>query len=128
VALALIAGGLAAGRFEGPHTANLNCLVVPAHAFAKSAFTAFAAKLLSIVCVLNVLLATFNLIPLPPLDGAAVLSLVLPRALAQRWRDLVAQPVMGLVGMLVAYQFGSALTDPLLSALLALLYPGQYAT
>jgi Zn-dependent protease len=106
--------------------ARLDCLVVPAGAFAASAFIGIAAKLLSIVCVLNVLLAAFNLIPLPPLDGAAVLSLVLPHALASRWRDLVAQPVMSLVGMLVAYRYGGMITGPLLSALLAVLYPGQY--
>ena len=126
VALAFIAYGLAAGRFHAPPTANLDCLVVPARAFAASAFTVFTAKLLSIVCVLNVLLAAFNLIPLPPLDGAAVLSLLLPHALANRWRDLVAQPIMSFAGMLVAYRFGGLITDPLLSALLALLYPGQY--
>lgn len=128
VALALIASGLAAGRFHPPPTANLDRLVVPAGAFAASAFTVVAAKLLSIVCVLNVLLAAFNLIPLPPLDGAAVLSLVLPHSLAARWRQLVAQPVMSLVGMLLAYRFGGLITDPLLSVLLALLYPGQYAS
>ncbi len=125
-ALACIAAGLATGRFRPPPAANLDCLVVPAKAFVASALVAFAAKGLSIVCVLNVLLAAFNLVPLPPLDGASVLSLLLPRPLADRWRDLVALPVMGFAGMLLAYRFGSVLTDPLLSALLALLYPGQY--
>ena len=128
VALAFIAYGLAAGRFQPPPTANLDCLAIPAQAFAASASTAITAKALSVVCVLNVLLAAFNLIPLPPLDGAAVLSLLLPHALANRWRDLIAQPVMSLAGMLVAYRFGSFITDPLLSGLLALLYPGQYAS
>jgi hypothetical protein len=33
---------------------------------------------------------------------------------------------MSFAGMLVAYRFGGLITDPLLSALLALLYPGQY--
>ncbi|HEY6195298.1 MAG TPA: site-2 protease family protein [Candidatus Eisenbacteria bacterium] len=126
VALACIGAGLATGRFRPPPAANLDCLVVPAKAFAASALVAFAAKGLSIVCVLNVLLAAFNLVPLPPLDGASVLSLLLPRPLADRWRDLVALPMMGFAGMLLAYRFGSLLTDPLLSALLALLYPGQY--
>ena len=127
LALALIAAGLAAGRFQAPPSANLDCLALPAKAFASSALLVFTAKMLSVVCVLNVLLAAFNLIPLPPLDGAAVLSLLLPHTLANRWRDLIAQPTMALVGMLVAYRFGSALTDPLLSMLLAVLYPGQYA-
>ncbi len=128
VALALIAAGLAAGRFQAPPSANLDCLALPAQAFAASALTVFAAKMLSVVCVLNVLLAAFNLIPLPPLDGAAVVSLLLPHTLANRWRDLIAQPTMGLLGMLVAFRFGSVLSGPLLSMLLAVLYPGQYAS
>ena len=126
LAFALIAVGLAAGCLQAPPSANLGCVVLPAQAFAASALMVFAAKMLSVLCVLNVLLAAFNLIPLPPLDGAAVLSLLLPHTLANRWRDLIAQPIMGYAGMLVAYRFGSVLTGPLLSILLAVLYPGQY--
>jgi Zn-dependent protease len=128
VALALIACGLALGRFHAPPAARLDCVVAPVAAFAASGVTAVAAKLLSIVCVLNLLLAAFNLIPLPPLDGAAVLSLVLPHALASRWRQLVAQPILSLAGMLLVYRYGGWITGPVLSALLALLYPGQYTS
>ena len=82
LALAGIAAGLASGRFRSPPVANLDCLVEPAKAFASSTLVAFAAKGLSIVCVLNVLLAAFNLVPLPPLDGWRVLATFLsPRAL-----------------------------------------------
>jgi Zn-dependent protease len=128
VALATIACGLAIGRFHAPPAASLDCLVTPAAAFSASTVTAVAAKLLSILCVLNLLLATFNLIPLPPLDGAAVLSLVLPHALASRWRQLVAQPILSLAGMLLAYRYGGWITGPVMSALLGLLYPGQYTS
>lgn len=38
----------------------------------------------------NAILAVFNLIPLPPLDGAAVLQLALPRDLAESYERLVA--------------------------------------
>lgn len=125
-ALALIAGGLDAGWFSPPQTANLDRIVMPAGEFASSSLLAFAGRALSIVCVLNLLLAAFNLLPFPPLDGAAAVTLLLPRALAERWRQLLAQPVTGVVGLLLAFYIGSMLADPLLSGLLALLYPGQY--
>ena len=39
------------------------------------------AQLLFVAGYVNVLLAVFNLIPLPPLDGSAVLERFLPRSL-----------------------------------------------
>jgi Zn-dependent protease len=38
--------------------------------------------------VLNVILGTLNLIPIPPLDGSRVLGGFLPRATYRRWADL----------------------------------------
>ena len=43
------------------------------------------AMLLSITFTLNLLLFTFNLLPIPPLDGGAVLAWVLPRS----WQGVV---------------------------------------
>lgn len=37
---------------------------------------------------INVVLAAFNLIPVPPLDGSAVVERVLPRRLLPRWHQL----------------------------------------
>jgi len=39
----------------------------------------------SIIVYVNLVLALFNLIPMPPLDGSKVLSGILPRALARRY-------------------------------------------
>ena len=50
--------------------------------------TAFvAANLLNFV-IINVFLAIFNLIPLPPFDGGHVVAGLLPERLAQRWDGL----------------------------------------
>ena len=42
----------------------------------------FVGELLSIFLTLNVLLCAFNLIPLPPLDGASVIGLFVPESVA----------------------------------------------
>lgn len=44
-----------------------------------------AGLFLGTVVLLNVLLGTFNLIPIPPLDGSRLLDLVLPPKLAYEW-------------------------------------------
>jgi Zn-dependent protease len=46
-----------------------------------------AANLLNFV-IINVFLAIFNLIPLPPFDGGHVVAGLLPERLAQRWDRL----------------------------------------
>src|SRR4029450_2934083 len=45
-------------------------------------------KLLRTSIVMNVVLAVFNLIPIPALDGSRVLGYLLPRHLAYKWYDL----------------------------------------
>ena len=47
----------------------------------------------------NVILATFNLLPLPPLDGSAIVERMLPRAWWPGWLKLrqFAMPVYGLM-------------------------------
>lgn len=49
---------------------------------------------------INVVLAAFNLIPIPPLDGSAVVERVLPRRFLARWHQLRTYS-MGLLLLLV---------------------------
>ena len=52
---------------------------------------------------------TFNLIPLPPLDGSAALGLVLPEDTARRWQEITHQPMVQLIGLLLVYKFAGPL-------------------
>jgi Zn-dependent protease len=52
---------------------------------------------------INIILALFNLIPIPPLDGSHILALVLPRELARLYSYL--QPV-GFILILILFYTG----------------------
>jgi Zn-dependent protease len=92
-ALVLLKIGLAAGWFVAPDRVNFEHLVTTA-----AGEPSFAGTLLSILLVLNVLLAAFNLIPLPPLDGASVIGLFLPREASERMRALSGTPMFQIAG------------------------------
>ncbi|MFQ5599145.1 MAG: site-2 protease family protein [Candidatus Krumholzibacteriia bacterium] len=85
---------------------------------------AFLHEILRSMMLINILLAVFNLIPLPPLDGSWVLYHVLPRDMAERYRIFGARwGVAVLVLLLVSgatwtwIRAGSALILPLLNAI-----------
>lgn len=48
-------------------------------------------ELASYIVFINILLAFFNLIPIPPLDGSKILQSLLPTGAAMRYRDMTAQ-------------------------------------
>jgi Zn-dependent protease len=73
---------------------------------------------------INVLLALFNLIPMPPLDGSYLVEHILPAPLAERYRSFGAQWGF-IVVLLLVYTgvarhmigFGAVLLTPLLAAI-----------
>jgi len=68
-----------------------------------SAFVSSLALLLSVLFTLNLLLLSFNLLPLPPLDGAGALPLLLGERASAVWQRLLRQPVVAILGLVLAW-------------------------
>jgi Zn-dependent protease len=121
IAFVLLKLGLSSGWFEAPTRVSFDGLVQATTTGAPE----FAGALLSIFLMLNVLLFAFNLLPLPPLDGSAVLGLVLSEEVAVRLQAFTSQPWIQLVGLAIAWKFFPLITGPLFAFVLAVLHPGE---
>ena len=117
IAFIIIKAGIVAGYFVAPDRANFHTLIETAGG------PSGVSTMLSVFLVLNVILGTFNLIPLPPLDGASVAMVFLPADLRARVREFMASGVMSMVGLVVAWRVFPSLTGPLFSLILAALHP-----
>ena len=113
--------GIAAGGFEPPHSISWAQMVSPV---AEGGMWAFAATLLSIVFSLNLLLATFNLLPVPPLDGRAIPLFFLRGRAVDGYLNFIQQPNFGLIGLLISWQAFRWVYPPLRLLAIHLLYPG----
>jgi Zn-dependent protease len=110
--------GIAAGAFALPETVDFT------HLFAAHAGTAGFIVPLSILFSLNLLLFLFNLLPLPPLDGSAILPIFMSDRLAQGYRALIANPMFSLVGLLIAWRSFDIVFSPVYRWAIDLLYRG----
>ncbi len=118
VAALVIREGLALGYFRVPANIRLTQLVVAAN----PETTGFIASVLSILFGLNLLLGTFNLFPLPPLDGSTGIGLFLPETTAVRLFDFLRESGLALPGLLVAWAIFNKLFPSVLRFALRLLY------
>lgn len=83
------------------------------------------AELVSILFMLNFILFLFNLLPVPPLDGSAIVQLFMPEETARRWQTAIRQPQMALFGLILAFVVFSRLGDSLYHVALRVVYPEQ---
>ena len=82
----------------------------------------FCAKMASLLFSLNLLLGTFNLVPLPPLDGRSIPLLFLSREAAQRYWLALGQPMFSYLGLFAAWKLLDAAFPSVFYLALQLLY------
>ena len=88
-------------------------------------FPLVLATFLSIMFSLNLLLFVFNMLPFPPLDGSAMLSLVLNRSLSLRVMELMRQPILMVIGLFAAWSILNIIFDDVHLFAINSLYPGN---
>lgn len=125
--LMIIAGvaihvGTAAGYFRMPESAGFTHVTEAA----VPGYAGFAATSLSILFVLNLLLGTFNLLPVPPLDGNTGIVLFMSKERALRFLEWTRTQGYGMAGLLLAWVLFDKVFDFVFRAALAVLYPGSH--
>ena len=114
--------GIWTGFFRSPESVGFMHVVEPAAAGVASGAATFVSLLFS----LNLLLGTFNLIPVPPLDGFGVLGLLVSEDLARRIQHLGrALGSFSIIGLLLVWQVFGGIFQPVFSFALRALYPSQ---
>lgn len=120
VAVAAIHIGILLDVFYAPNQIIFTSVV---GAYSEGAAGTFA-TLLSIMFVLNLVLFVFNLLPLPPLDGSSLFPLFMKEETAQKIMDLLNQPGLGMVGLVIAWFLFDDVFGPVYQIAINLLYPG----
>jgi Zn-dependent protease len=121
LAFGLLRGLLAGGVLVQNHGGGFFDLVTAPSSQGLSLLDA-AARALSVLLGLNVVLFLFNLIPLPPLDGAAAVEGALPRAAGSFYARMRELPMAELLGLLVAWRVFPVVSEPALELAARLLF------
>jgi Zn-dependent protease len=114
--------GIFTGAFRMPASIGFTHVVEAA----ASGNADFAATFLSILFVLNLLLGTFNLLPVPPLDGNTVITLFMSEPVALRFLNWTRTSGFGMAGMLLAWVLYDKIFDFIFRIALSALYPGSH--
>jgi Zn-dependent protease len=117
-----IRSGMSLGIFRLPTSASFTHITEAA----VPGVAGFAATFLSIVFVLNLLLGTFNLLPVPPLDGNTGVTLLMSEQRALRFLTWTRNQGFGMAGLLLAWVLYDKIFDFIFRVSLAALYPGSH--
>jgi Zn-dependent protease len=118
----LIRAGDFAGVFTAPARVSFGHIV---SASDGGSLTTAIAFFLGTMYSMNLLLAAFNLLPFPPMDGSAAIPLFVGDDAGRVWQNLIWRtPALNFVGYFIAWQVFGYIFSPLFFGSLALLYPG----
>ncbi len=122
IAVIAIRLGIRMGAFGMPDAVSFSHMVGATSAGAAEGL----AKFLSILFSLNLLLGAFNLLPLPPLDGATAIGIFVSEKTALRLAEFSHNPMFSLIGILVAWRLFGAIGGYVFRVGAMVLYPGAF--
>lgn len=112
-ALLLLWGGLQAGVFSVPEQVFQSRGRFSGFVAADTLLVYNVGRFLSMLLLLNLILMLFNLIPFPPLDGAAVITLLFDQDTGLRLKETLANPAFAIGGLLAAWYLFGYVVSPL---------------
>ncbi|HEY2383871.1 MAG TPA: site-2 protease family protein [Terriglobia bacterium] len=118
-----IRAGMAAGVFQQPSSAGFTHITEAVHPESTPILT-FAAMFISVLFFENLLLGTFNLLPVPPLDGSTGITVLMSERAALRFLEFIRDPTFSMAGIIAAWFLFDKLFDPIFTFALNVLYPG----
>lgn len=115
-----IRAGMALGYFQAPERATFTRITEAVNPDVMG----FAATFLSILFLLNLVLGTFNLLPVPPLDGHSGITLLMSERAAVRFTEWSRGSGLGFAGIVLAWVVYGRMLGPIFRFALNVLYPG----
>jgi Zn-dependent protease len=122
LAAAAMRAGMAFGAFRAPASASFTHITEAT----GPGLAGFLAIFLSVLFVLNLLLGTFNLLPVPPLDGQSAITLLMTEGAALRFLNWTQNQSLGMAGILLAWYVFDKIFPYVYLFAINLLYPGLH--
>ncbi len=124
--LMLLAGiaihvGMAMGRLQAPASPNFSHITE-----LVGGGTDLATTFMSVMFMLNMLLGTLNILPIPPLDGNVGITLLMKESTAVRFVQATRTNQYAFLGLIAIYYGFSYIFQPVFLIALNLLYPGHH--
>jgi Zn-dependent protease len=123
-----IRAGIGADVFQPPASASFGHIIDLTDPQNAGPVARFASTFLSVLFFENLLLGTFNLLPVPPLDGGTGVTLFMSERLALRFLSFTREPTFQMAGLVASWYLFDKAFSPIFTLALNILYPGlQYS-
>jgi Zn-dependent protease len=100
IAAIAIRAGVAADFFRAPSSVNFTRIT---EAVDPAGIGSLLATVVSVLFMLNLILGTFNLLPIPPLDGNVGVTLFMSEDRARSFLEVFRTPNFAIMGLLIAW-------------------------